>query len=47
MGMRTHLRKGLICLAKSTPYIYEVSKSGPAASARSIARFESFNEAAA
>ena len=28
MGMRAHLRKGLICLAKSKPCIYEVSKSG-------------------
>ena len=28
VGMRTHLRKGLICLAKSGPCIYEVSKSG-------------------
>ena len=26
--MRAHLRKGLICLAKSKPCIYEVSKSG-------------------
>ena len=30
MGMRAHLYKGLICLAKSIPCIYEVSKSGDA-----------------
>ena len=28
MGMRTHLCKGLVCLAKPLPCIYEVSKSG-------------------
>ena len=28
MGVRAYLRKGLICLAKSEPCIYEVSKSG-------------------
>ena len=28
MGVCAYLRKGLICLAKSEPCIYEVSKSG-------------------